>query len=398
MLFRWRVFRLWAALIVVAVISGAPLAVRSAGEPFEIPAILSLTGFAGFPGSEQARALGALEALVNKRGGIKGRPIHFHVYDDQSNPQISVQLAVPLIAQHVAAIVGPDLVANCRAVAPLLTNGPVAYCTSPGTPVTRDGYLFAGSTPNPFTIRASLRYFRQQGWTKIALLTPVDATGQDGEKVLLETLALPENGAVQLVANEHYAPTDLSVAAQIVRIKHTDAQALIVWATGTAFATALRGAVDNGLDIPIETSSANTTRTQLDQLKDLMPKDGLLFPGPLFYVPRKALPTNSTRSAVDDFFRGLGDAGIDPVSVDILSWDPGLIVIDALQHLGIDATAAQVHDYLEKLHDFAGVNGPYDFRDGSQRGLGLSAAVIVKWDPARRIFQAASGPGGAPLR
>ena len=398
MTLRRHTVRALIAIFVGAVLCGGPLPVRSAGEPFEIPAILSLTGFAGFPGSEQARALVALQTLINRRGGINGRPVRFHIYDDQSNPQVAVQLAGPLIAAHVSAIIGPDLVANCRAVAALLTDGPVAYCTSPGTPVTRGGFMFAGSTPNPQTIRAMLRYFQQQRWTRIALLTPIDATGQDGERVLTDTLTLPENRTATLVANEHYAPADLSVTAQLVRIKHTDPQVLLIWASGTAFATALRGSVDSGLDIPIATSAANTTRPQLEQEVDLMPKTGLLFPGPLIFLPRASLPTDATRNAVDDFTRGLHDAGVDPSPVAALSWDPGLIITEALRHIGVTATAVQLHDYLEQLHDFAGVDGPYDFRDGSQRGLGLNAAMVVRWDPATKTFQAASGPGGTALR
>ena len=66
------------------------------------------------------------------------------------------------------------------------------------------------------------RYFQHQHWTKIALLSPIDATGQDGEHVLTDTLMLPENRSAALVANEHYAPADMSVTAQLVRIKHTD--------------------------------------------------------------------------------------------------------------------------------------------------------------------------------
>jgi hypothetical protein len=110
------------------------------------------------------------------------------------------------------------------------------------------------------------------------------------------------------------------------------------------------------------------------------------------------LPTDATRNAIDDFTRGLHDAGIDPSPVAALSWDPALIITEALRHIGVNATAIQLHDYLEQLHDFAGVDGPYDFRDGSQRGLGLNAAMVVRWDPATKTFQAASGPGGTALR
>jgi hypothetical protein len=39
-----------------------------------------------------------------------------------------------------------------------------------------------------------------------------------------------------------------------------------------------------------------------------------------------------------------------------------------------------------------------DFRDGSGRGLGLDANIIVRWDTPKDDFVAASEPGGNPLR
>ena len=49
-------------------------------------------------------------------------------------------------------------------------------------------------------------------------MTSTDASGQDAEKGINGNLALPENKDVQVVAREHFNPTDVSVAAQIENI------------------------------------------------------------------------------------------------------------------------------------------------------------------------------------
>jgi branched-chain amino acid transport system substrate-binding protein len=79
------------------------------------------------------------------------------------------------------------------------------------------------------------------------------------------------------------------------------------------------------------------------------------------------------------------------------AWDPCLILVSALRHLGPDATAAQIHDYILRLHSYAGINGIYDFRDGLQHGLTRSAGVVARWFPDKRAWIAVSRPGGAPL-
>ncbi len=74
--------------------------------PYEVYAILSLTGSAAFLGTKEQQALAILEGVVNKGGGIGGRPVRFVVQDDTSNPQTGVQIANALIAKNVPAIIG----------------------------------------------------------------------------------------------------------------------------------------------------------------------------------------------------------------------------------------------------------------------------------------------------
>jgi len=77
-----------------------------------------------------------------------------------------------------------------------------------------------------------------------------------------------------------------------------------------------------------------------------------------------------------------------------LPWDPAGIIIDALRHVGTSATPQRVRDYIETLHDYAGITGIYDFRDGSQRGLTVQDVVMVRWNPETSGWSAASKFGG----
>jgi branched-chain amino acid transport system substrate-binding protein len=122
-------------LLFALIVVGAPgsAATATSAEPYEINAILSLTGGAAFLGKAQQQAFGLIEQIANRNGGIKGRPVKFSIVDDQSNPQTAVQLANAIIAKKVPIFIGSDLTAPCSAIGPLVEkNGPTEYCTSPG--------------------------------------------------------------------------------------------------------------------------------------------------------------------------------------------------------------------------------------------------------------------------
>ena len=61
--------------------------------PVTIPVILPLTGGGAFIGQTHQKSLQLLEQIVNKDGGIKGRPLHFQFLDDQTSPEVAKQLA-----------------------------------------------------------------------------------------------------------------------------------------------------------------------------------------------------------------------------------------------------------------------------------------------------------------
>ena len=100
------------------------------------------------------------------------------------------------------------------------------------------------------------------------------------------------------------------------------------------------------------------------------------------------------KDAQNVYFNAFKGAGLIPNFPNTLAWDPALILIDALRHLGDNATAAQIKDYINGLHGFAGINGIYDFRGGDGHGIGENAVIIVKWNPANDSFSAVSKRSG----
>ena len=143
--------------------------VASAADPYKIDVITSLTGGASFLGKGEQQSLQLLEKSVNKAGGINGQPLELTFYDDQSSPQVAVQLASQIKAKNPAVILGPSIVAMCNAAGALMKDGPVMYCLSPGIHPAQGSFVFTSSTSTYDLAKALMRHFRMKGWKNIAL-------------------------------------------------------------------------------------------------------------------------------------------------------------------------------------------------------------------------------------
>ena len=382
------------ALGLIAGTTGTP----QAAEPYDIHVILPLTGNGAFLGQGHRDSLDTLAEIVNKADGIRGRPVRFVYHDDQSSPQVSVQLATEIIAAKPAVILGSSLVAMCAAIAPLMQNGPVDYCLSPAYHPASGSFVFSSGASAIDQSAAVIRYFRSKGWTRIATLANTDATGQSNDKAIDELVARPENKGVTLVTREHFNPTDLSVAAQLERIRAANAQAIIAGVTGIAAATVFKGMVQSGFDIPIEVTSGNESFPQMQQWQAFLPK-GLVMSSALFPEHDGVLTLDPrVESAQHAMYAALAARSLKADNMEATSWDAALIVIAGLKALGPDATAEQLRRYIAGLKDFAGVDGMYDFTANSERGLGPDASIVVRYQPDAKAWEWLSGPGGAALR
>jgi branched-chain amino acid transport system substrate-binding protein len=366
-----------------------------AAEPFEINVIIPLTGPGAFTGRELQTSLSGVEAYANRTGGVRGRPVKFVYSDDQTSPQVDVQLVNGFIAKGVPVVLGPSAAGPCAAVLPLVKNGPTIYCFSPAIHPPAGSFVFSSSVNTNDLLRAAARYFRGRSWTRIAIISANDASGQDGERSLDDALALPENRGLTLVAREHFNTSDVSVAAQMAHIKASGAQAVLTWAFGTGVATLLRGANDAGLDLPILTSASNTTEAQMKLYEGFLPRQ--FYCVSLGSVAFDQVTDREQRRAIDVYFREMNAMGDRATMIKTFAWDPALFVVRAYRALGLNATAEQFRSYFAGLKGVSGITGVYDYNAIPQRGLGVQNAYMVRWDPAKATWVGVSRPGGDPL-
>jgi branched-chain amino acid transport system substrate-binding protein len=237
-----------------------------------------------------------------------------------------------------------------------------------------------------------VRYLRERGWKRIAVISTTDASGQSYDQGLAFTMVQPENKGVSLVDVEHLNPGDISANAQMVRIKAAQPDVVLTLATGTSWGTMMRSAADVGITLPIVAGNGNMIISQLNQYTQFLPKD-LYFAGPPSIV-QGAIGKGPIQDAQAVFFAALRSAGYKPDISFTQAWDPTMLLIDALRKVGTNGTAQQIRDYILSQQSWAGIAGIYDFRDGSQRGVGARALIMLRWNKDTQTFTAVSRPAG----
>ncbi len=381
-------------LLTGGVAAGQPAA---AAPGYTIDVVLSLTGGGAFLGQAEQRTLQLAAPLISKNGGIHGRPVSFVFHDDQTSPQVAVQLVSQIKAGNPPVIIGSTLTGSCNAMAPLArAAGPVIYCLSPGIHPKPGSFVFSASVSSLDLARSMVRYLRSTGLTKLALITSSDASGQDATRGVKAVLAEPENKDVTLVDEEHFNPGDVSVSGQIDRIKAASPQALIAWTSGGPLGIVLKTLVNAGLDVPVATTDANMTYTQMRQYGSFLPKQ-LLFPAPPWLRDVAMLNLPPASLAVHKTFFDLFKGTAPPDKGSTLSYDPAMIVVQALNALPDGASAEQLRAKIAGMTGYEGLFGSYDFSGAPQRGLTLQNVVMTAWDAKAQQWHVVSQPGGAPL-
>lgn len=384
--------RFITGLLIVALCAGGLSSAAGAADPYSIHVLVPQTGPLAFIGVKMVEGFRVAEAFINEKGGIRGRPVKFVIHDDTSNPQVAVQLASQLMEQKVPLILGPALGASCTAVFALIEkNGPVQWCYSGIVRPTPRSFAFMYGPWLPDIQPVVVRYFYDRGARNFALVTSTDTSGQLFDNTFESALNRLEFRGAKMVAHERFGISDISVAAQVARIKAAKPDAIITFTAGTSFGTLLRGLSESGLDVPVYGSGANFTIAQMEQYSSFLPKELVLNGAQGIVQDPNTRPEVKRQQAA--FFGAMKKAGLHVEYGHSLMWDITLMNVDAIRKLGPDVTAAQLHDYFENLRNWAGIQGVYNFATGDQRGLGEPGVALFRWNPTRHDFDmVATGP------
>lgn len=364
-----------AAVGGIALASGCGAAVQgaSSSDTYTIGLVTSQTGPASQLGVGELRGAQMAVEHVNAQGGANGKKLVLKTADDQTKPDQSLQQTRDMIKSGVVAIVGPSVVAGCKAVGPLVkASGPINYCLSPG--IKPDGYVWSSSAATADLAERAMAYWKSKGITRIGVINTTDGSGTDGGK---STVGAINKLGMTLVSQVAYDPTAVSVTSQLAQVTAGKPQALVVWATGTPVGVALKGIDQLGLKLPVMTTDGNLANTFLKRIADYTPET-LLIPATRDFWWQQ-LPKDNKAVALEKDYHEKYQAKFNetPDFGPGVAYDAVLLIAEALKTAKSD-DPQKLRAALEKVDGVVGVLGDYHMSATNHRGLGLSDVALVQ--------------------
>jgi branched-chain amino acid transport system substrate-binding protein len=190
-----------------------------------------LTGPQAIVGQGDREAVNALVRYWNRQGGINRRRVVVDVLDNASNPSQAVQNVQRFVADRkYVAILGSGNAAAAVATAPLATEGRIPFLAlSPPTPLVAPAarpYVYVALPTSRLYAYSMARYLRSLGVRRIALMGDNGGFGRDG---VGQVQALARAYGFTITDDIIFSPTSTSFAAELARVRNSDAEALWLW-------------------------------------------------------------------------------------------------------------------------------------------------------------------------
>ena len=235
-----------------ALILGAALGTAHAQQTVFIPIVIEVSGSGAVSGTNFRD--GALMAIdeVNAKGGILGRKINAPVSDTQTNPGISRAQVQKALDGNPYAILGPVFSGSVKvnmllaqaAEIPQFTGAEAAEITQMG-----NDYIFRTSFGQQMSM-PKMAVFVADGIKarSVAFLWVNNDYGKGGRDVFLKEMAARN---IKIVADISTESGQVDFAADIVKLKSANADAIFIYTNEEECARVLREARKQGVKTPI---------------------------------------------------------------------------------------------------------------------------------------------------
>ncbi len=173
---------------------------------------------------------------------------------------------------------------------------------------------------------------------------------------------------------QSYGNDDKDVTPQLTKIRGSDAEAVVVWATGAGQAIAARNYRQLGLKLPLYLSHAANDFNFLRLAGGAA--EGVLIPSSKIYVT-DALPSDDPQRGVLETFAKDYQAkyGRPPATFAGNAYDATMMLAAAIEKVGPDR--AKLRDAVEATKDHRGVTAVYSYAPDDHFGARADSVVLL---------------------
>ena len=347
-----------------------------AADTIKIGALFSVTGPASFLGAPERNTAQMVVDEINLAGGIKGRKLELIAYDTAGDATKAVQLATKLIKNDkVVAIVGPSTSGESMAVIPVAEKEhiPLVSCAASikiTEPVKH--WVFKTAQNDALAVAKIYEHLQKTKQTSIAILSVSDGFGASGREQLK---AQAEKHGIKILSDDTYGPKDTDMTAQLAKIRGSKAQAIVCWGTNPGPAIIAKNAHQLGIKTPLYMSHGVSSKKFIELAGAAA--EGIKLPSGRALVtallPNSDPQKKNLQAFLKDYqkhFKAEAD------TFGGHAWDAVMLVKTAIERGGDNPAA--IRDQLEKIRNFSGVSGIFNFSGGDHAGLTKDAFVMIE--------------------
>jgi len=356
--------RLFLSAVCVASLAVPAAAATPSGDPVVVGVVLSTTGVFATLGDPAAKAIRLAERDINAHGGIKGRPIRFDIVDDEGKPDVASQLVTQEIGKGAVAIIGGSNTPTSGAIVRVTTAAKTLQIyLSPTAQLwdRPDGALKTVFETQPrleIETRTIVAFAREKlRAVKLAVLFDENPYGSQGSKTLD---AEAKAQGIPLVASVSYAGVATDVTAQLLQIKNSGADTIVIFGASQTPALAVRQIHALGLKLKIIGSNALFSQNFLT----IAGREGenVYSNGSLNFTH----PSERERDLMSAYRDAYHER---PISFTTVAWDAAHVIARALVRANGKTDGESLASALETMPAYAGVTGTYRFTAKDHNGL-----------------------------
>lgn len=370
-----KAFVVLAVLLSVLLLTSGAFAQAAKGTPIKIGGIFPLTGYLSWLGEYKKKGAELKVELINKAGGINGRPLELISYDDQSSPETASRVAQRLVSRDgVIAMIGTASVPVSGAVASIANKSKIPALIGSGYEVDaqKDRYIFNTAHKTDFAVARPFQYFKEKGITKVALLMPIGPLGELGSG--LARKYAPTYG-ITIVGEEKFDVKSPDVTAQLAKLRALNPEAIFSFCTGEPAALVARNTAQLGMNIPVLVSHGNANPGFLKLVSNV--NIPIIVPAGRAALPDAVPDSDPCKKVVVEFSKAHMAKYNEPANY----YSAEMVdAIDLIAYV-IKTTGAtdgeKLRDGLEKTKGFVGMQGVYNFSPTDHHGTVLADMMVL---------------------
>jgi branched-chain amino acid transport system substrate-binding protein len=365
--------RFFATLALLA----ASATTASSQEAIKIGGLLETSGFIaslGQPGLE-----GAMLAVeqINAKGGIAGRKLELININTESDNTKTVTAVKRLTEQDkVVAIVGPmnsgssfaSIDTVQRSETPMISNGGSRGIVQPAI---EKKWIFLAPLTDVLVQSVMLSDMKKKGIKKIALLNSDTPFGTSGREQLGKNAG---SYGVVIVMQQTFGNDDKDITPQLTKIRGSEAEATVIWATGPGLAIAVKNHRQLGIKTPVylahSANDFNFLRLAGEAATDV------LIPSSKIYVIESLSPSDPQKPVLQAFVRDYqAKYSKLPATFAGNGYDATMMIAEAIGNAGTDR--AKIRNAIEGLKGHVGVTAVYSYSPEDHFGAQADSVVML---------------------